>query len=80
VNLARLVSWSYMTLIEAADPNAKIIMRLAQGLRLGMEGLAFASKTAGALRTFEQHRLEASSSRDKATISSACEWYEQATP
>ncbi len=78
VNLARLVSWSYMTFIEAAEPSAKIIVKLAQGLHLSMGGLALARQTAVALRTFEHHRLEAGSTHDKTTMSTACDWYQQA--
>src|SRR5262245_7859759 len=53
-------------------------MKLAQGLRLNMDRLALARRTAGALRTFEQHRLDAGSLHDKTTMNTACEWHEKA--
>lgn len=78
MNLARLISWSYMTFVEAAEPNAKAILRLAGGLALEMRGLKSVRANVGALRTFEQHRLDAGSSHDKKTISTVCDWFELA--
>lgn len=78
LNMLRLVSWFYMTFIESAEPNGRIILRLAKGLRMNMDKLIQARGVAGALRTFEQHRLDAASPHDKSTMNLACEWYENA--
>jgi hypothetical protein len=74
----RLISWAYITFVEAAEPSIRIVARLGNGVRVRVDGLTAVRSNVAALRTFEQHRLDVGSSHDKETISLACDWYDRA--
>jgi hypothetical protein len=76
--LQRLISWAYMLFVEAAEPNLRIILKLASGLRQDLGTVSRTRIAVAALRTLEQHRLDAGSEHDGKTVDAASAWYEGA--
>lgn len=77
LNFIRLVSWAYINFIEAAEPNLRCAMKLFHGVQMSPDRASHIREAIVCLRTFTQHHLQFSSTRDVLTIERACTWFER---
>ncbi|QDV11482.1 hypothetical protein CA51_13460 [Rosistilla oblonga] len=73
----RLVSWSYMMLVECGGPNVLSFEKLAGGLQVQADQVSEIKTVSGRLRTYLQHSLQYASKSDQATIDIAGQWFDK---
>lgn len=78
LNFLRLVSWAYVTVIENAEPNLRIVAKLFAGQNLKADRVFEMRDSVGCLRTLLQHSLQYGEERDQDTIAKTAAWFEGA--